>query len=469
MRTYIEMDGIQFRYRSASGLRRFAANFDLHEDEAVFDRIVLDVTVDISYQNSALLGTYVEHVSGRSGSLPWTFLSIDQLASNYRPKVRKAVPSEVHGGDWIVGVEGTLSNGRQERGGIASLKLTLHVNLTTFLANLSEPELADLDNLQPTDAFLANPVLLAKARANSSDGKDNFLVGSARRGGRSFCGRDQWSASVIAAFFSKLDDFLRRQLIPDQTNGLPSVRVAIRPWTVSQAEVYWEFESNDAISDVLTIGDRLSLAAGRVSVRRYYTDVRHIALGHDENGASVSIDLTRSSGRAQLIIYAKSRKVVRVEVRYLKQLRQTVARHARGELPVYTMLDLIRRHAVQQVATVRSAIVEMTPNIHERADIVTFVRLVAAAAAGNREVEEGLTTLLVNIGAVSQTEGDGVCPPAVSARLVRNGVLQRVRVRHGGPPRFALTPAYAALVRDLNALRPSHRELQAERGEHRLS
>lgn len=465
MRTNIEINGALIRYRSRSGLRPFPSDcrFELHEDEGSIDRLLLEYTVDVGYTDQALLAEYVEHVSGRSGSLPWTLMSIDPLTNNLQPKVRTAAPTEVSGGRWIVEVSGKLSNTRAQHGGVARLRFTLHVNPTTFIANQPASELSGLGDLQSHEAFLANPEMLAEARAASCDGNHNLLVGAARRGGTSFDRRDQWYASVIDAVVFNLAELLQQQLVPSAENGLPTVSVTIRSPTVSQAEVYWEFESADAISDVLTIGDRLSLAAGQVSIRQYFPNVHHMAVGHSENSPSVTIDLSRSSGRIKLLVYAKTRQIVRIEVKYLKELRQTVARTARGTLDVQTILGLARRHAFQQVERMREAVMQVTPSVHERADLLTFLRHISAAALGDAAVEQGMLTLLVNIGAVSQTDEQGACPPEVCNRLRRSGVVRRVRVRHGGPPRYALTPAYAALVALLHEARPNYRELRAER------
>ncbi|TAV33699.1 hypothetical protein ELI15_15335 [Rhizobium ruizarguesonis] len=434
------------------------SDFELVQGESIPDRLVLSYDIEIDYPNPSAIADWVEDVSGRDGFVSFPFIEIDTLSTtNYVPKARTATRYEHR---WIVNAHGDLKNARREAGGKAVLVLTIELNMTRFLANQPERNLLNLDALTPQDLFLQDGELLRAARAATLVG-DNFLLGTARRGGTCFAHRDDFNRQMLDGVTRGLFRLLAESLVPDDYNGLPrNIGVRIRPPVVSQAEVYWEFHTDSSLSAVGTVADRMSMASNQVKVRTYLPDSREITIDGEQNGMGVSIAL---SDAVRVTIYAKTPTVIRLEIKYLKNLRNNAARSLRGPQTVAAVLDAVHRDAFKRMNRIRDAFMQIAPHTDERADLLDFLRSIDLAAAGDHARRKVMLELLFNRGSVCETIEEGFAPPSFCARLVHSGIIERVTVRHGGEQRYVLTAPYRSLVCSLMVVLPSQIALQDER------
>ncbi|TCA27801.1 hypothetical protein E0H66_31885 [Rhizobium leguminosarum bv. viciae] len=162
-------------------------------------------------------------------------------------------------------------------------------------------------------------------------------MGTARRGGTCFAHRDDFNRQMLDGVTRGLFRLLAESLVPDDYNDLPrNIGVRIRPPVVSQAEVYWEFHTDSSLSAVGTVADRMSMASNQVKARTYLPDSREITIDGEQNGMGVSIAL---SDAVRVTIYAKTPTVIRLEFKYLKNLRNNAARSLRGPQTVAAILD----------------------------------------------------------------------------------------------------------------------------------
>ncbi len=74
----------------------------------------------------------------------------------------------------------------------------------------------------------------------------------------------------------------------------------------------------------------------------------------------------------------------------------------------------------------------------------------------------------MNAGAISRTGAGGIASSDVVARLVERGVVEQVRLQHGGTPRYMLTPRFAAVRNALVSALPDCALAAAERQAYRL-
>jgi len=305
--------------------------------------------------------------------------------------------------------------------------------------------------MAPRDAVMRNEEAARELEAITLDGSDNFLVGYQRQGGSTFQSREAWWQQVVSIYLDHIDALLQDALIPSTANSLPSAQVEIGPLVVSQLETYWEMESGDAISAVHSIGDWMESAAGRVSFRRHAPELRRWAPGQTLNSLSMEAVLNRTT---KLAIYAKTPTVIRFEVRYRKDVRDTAARGLRGPVEVIDVLDSARGDAARRLSRVIRALQSMRgAPVFDREQIVRLVCSLHRATGGDDVATTRLTTALINVGGVSRTPEGGIAPSAVLERLQEHGILKRVRVGHGGTPRYALTSRYhAARLALLNGL-----------------
>ncbi|WP_155773429.1 hypothetical protein [Rhizobium leguminosarum] len=455
------------RCRSRSGIRPWHTtahhhDFELIQGESIPDRLVLTCNVEIDYPNAQAIAGWVEEVSGRDGCVAFPFIEMETLSTNYMPKARTATRYEHK---WIVNAHGELKNARREAGGRAVLVLTIELNMTRFLANQHECNLRDLDALTPQEMFLQHDELLRAARAATLV-DDNFLLGTARRGGTCFAHRAEFNHQIVERAMDGLYRLLAESLVPDDCNGLPrNVIVTINPPAVSQAEVYWEFHTDSSLSAVGTVADRMSMACNQVKVKTYLPDSRDITIHGEQNGMGVSIAL---SDAVRATIYAKTPTVIRLEIKYLKNVRGNAARSLRGQQTVATVLHEVHRDAFNRMNRIREAFMQIAPHTDERADLLDFLRSIDRAAAGDETRGKVLLELLFNRGSICETIEEGFAPRSFCERLVESGVVEPVTVRHrgvrpGGERRYVLTAPYRSLVDSLTAVLPSQVALRAER------
>jgi hypothetical protein len=214
----------------------------------------------------------------------------------------------------------------------------------------------------------------------------------------------------------------------------------------SSAEAYLEFYSDDAISTV----ERLREAAisGMSNPEWRYFRIPSVDGAMARNSPSLTFSLTKS---IRVAIYAKHAKTVRVEVRYLKNVRdQAFHRSARGgSRTPSSVLDELRHDAAKRIKDVLSAFAtHLRPDLGRTTGLELFQAI--QIACGSETGRAGaLLSAIINLGGITETAEESIAPPNVVRSLVRAGVLQRVHYRHGNADvidgrRYALTPAFAA-------------------------
>jgi hypothetical protein len=418
--------------------------------EAKYDRVKVQVTARIGYDDTAQIDAYLAHIAGHEGFLPDHVFNVENCPTPHTKKI------SVRRG-FLFGGHGKITNCGAPGGSTAIINMTLELNPTRFLAHrqgATNDTYADMR---------IDPEQVRQRAAATLDGNDNILMGPLRNGGTIFERREAWWASVMRDYIGRLERVLRFNLVPTEENGLPPARVDLQLGTVQQAEVYWEGTCADAVSYVLSLGDGISAVAGQMVLRRHFADARQIEIGHNENGVSLVVNLKPSSGDVQLCIYAKSATRVRFEVRYLKDVRGTVAAHRTGQLDIHQLLNFARQDASSRMIRFNNALSHLAAAAFDRSDLVELLEAIYSAVNHDRAAALALMSPLFNVGAVSETDTGGIAPRGVMDRLSASGVVSRVRVRHGGTRRYALTPVYAGVARALIDALPDRRTLATER------
>jgi hypothetical protein len=81
-----------------------------------------------------------------------------------------------------------------------------------------------------------------------------------------------------------------------------------------------------------------------------------------------------------------------------------------------------------------------------------FMAALYWAADNDVDAAKRLLSPLLHLGGICRTLPGGIAPEPVIDRLLTRGIVRRVCVRHsshGSPPRYVLTPRYAAVQRTL--------------------
>lgn len=441
------------RYRSPTGVRSLG-HMSFAASEAKYDRVRVQLTARIGYADIDQINTYLSHIGGEGGFLP---AHVFQLHSDRTPHTKKI---SVRGGLLFGGV-GKVSNIASHAVGTAEIAMTLDLNPTRFWAHQRfQPNATD----DVYAALAVDPEVGRQRNAATLDGNDNLLVGFLENGGTIFERREAWWDALMQDYLDRLERLLRSSLVPSAENGLPPVRVNLVWGSVRQAEVYWEMTCPDAVSYVMSLGDRAYTAAGQMQLRSHFSDARQFQAGHNENGVSLAVELKPSSGDVRLCIYAKSATRVRFEVRYLDDVRGTVAARRTGSLDTLQLLNFARQDASNRMTRFNQALDQLATAEFDRSDLLALLEAICWAVDDDKAAVRALMSPLINVGAVSETAPGGIAPRSVLERLSARGVVNRIQVRRrGGTRRYALTPAYAAVARALIDALPDRRALAAER------
>ena len=438
------------RWRNLTLNRRHDLSKPIELDEMRVDRLALRVEVTVGYSSRQAIADYLHHLNGANG-LPFTLFEVTSAASSHIKKVRIIDRRRLEHEAFALTGGGKISGVAQDRG-TARLTLDLSLNPTRWFAQqpigahspgFRWPDHAAVLAARPVHECLERrPQALAAAARQSLDGKPNVLLGY-NRTGPGWPDRDPhaWAMDWTGFYVNAVRELVALAVDPGGT--IPGLMVTITPPTVSQVEVYGERMVEDALAAVAALGDRLMVAASDLNVRLHLSGA--LGFGRELNARTITLPVARN---IHVVIYAKTQDRLRFEVRYLDDVRGTVARHRRGPTDPLETIRCAMQNAVERLATVTDALAGlMVEAPASYADLKRGLWSVLWACEGDQSSADALLTPLLVDQAVTETGPGGLAPRRVLQRLRARGVVQRVRVRHGGAARWALTPTYAAAIR----------------------
>lgn len=227
------------------------------------------------------------------------------------------------------------------------------------------------------------------------------------------------SAQQTQRFVSAIDELLNHIVSGDGTiRGESLTFAAVRPWTLKQAEVYWEFGHHGAIG---------YLRGMRAALWSICNDMRERVWALDDGVDAISYSM-RLTATARLALYAKGLDRVRLETRYN-------SKPVGGALAELTeRLEQIAADACIRASDARNAILRRCGESQSSntgighadllADLVS--RLAHYYRARPDRLEDVLRMVLTRGGVRT---GDGFLVDTTEAQqLVRAGVLESTRV-----------------------------------------
>lgn len=354
--------------------------------------------------------------------------------------------------------------------GHPTLTLALEMNLTRFLSQNWElgqtPEI--LEDLSPTERLQwltnANHPRPTQDLRYSLNGDDNFIPDSCLRTGEppihfewlvpyvelalSFLAHEIGSALRLAANAGHSIEAATNPLIASENWNLA---IPIRNWGLRQLEVYWEFWSQDAISEAAN----LTMLVERVATTSALTSYEPLTRNTDQ--AVLGISARAGNRYARTKIYAKLASRIRVEVAYDRNVRDIERRVSTTRedaldlhlyLPRITEVAALRADAMIQAAF--AATVEDGDAITHNQVIGLFEAL--SREAGSPAIFAMLIRQLLTQGAITRLPSLPEQQRAVE-RLIARGYLVSVA---SGPGRtrtsFLPAPPYNRIIAALISL-----------------
>lgn len=426
------------------------------------DRIKVVVTADLHYETAEAITSYLDWIENfrDPSATPNEPLPND-------PEVFRFLPERFPGSrdlriehGWLFTGIGKFSRLSHQNGGVAQLQLTLELNPTRFLAHQpGDRTLTDLEALRAPDALIENRSAAEEAENEILDSNDNVLIGLTRLGGSAFDNRTERWRRVLDIYLGHIQTLIDAVLAPPRPDQMdppttgPGVRLDVR-WMhaiVQQAEVYWEYQSIDALSVVGTIAGCMQSVAEEIRVTRYLSEPD---LSEPESCSSERIDGATSvtfplRNNIKAIIYAKTMDRIRIEVRYNRNLRQCFRNVANGPLGIAEILERARQDAADRLAVVFTTLRNLSITAEpDRAILVEFLAKLAAATQNDEGATRIVLTTLLNTNGISESV-EGI-PRGVIRRLRRLEVLERHRVRLQSDSRratrFTLASRYRACL-----------------------
>ncbi|MEK1889192.1 MAG: hypothetical protein AAAB35_16840 [Phyllobacterium sp.] len=208
---------------------------------------------------------------------------------------------------------------------------------------------------------------------------------------------------------------------------------------IQQAEVYWELESQDAVTLVTELGHACKSVAPLVFVGH------PITIGTNQNCPVIRIPLPSD---IQLVIYAKEYTRVRFELKFKGLVRQLANRSDHPtDRSVFQDLLAMRSAASKRMRQVwRGVAPIMRDSRTSPGRLSDFLELINRADLGGEK--ELIVSLLGNLRGLTNS---GISLANIKA-LVRIGVLQdRVSLMHGGSKRYPLMQQWSRMFDELGA------------------
>lgn len=357
----------------------------------------------------------------------------------------------------------TAQNGSHVAG-----KLTLMLNPSRYLnhriheaaeifsaTNSEEILTAHLSALSPQDAverFLHMP-----ETAFSLDGQDNMIPARLYRAARPVQTIFDLYLGQVLAF---IEETIGGALVQSQRPGSFAFTAPMQDWSVSNAEVYWEYSVSHAVSFVNGLRTFLTPQFSEAEATEYRLPDQQVQQEDDRapvrrwavNGNAPSLTLNLGSKDVELVIYAKDVERVRFEVRYNRNVKELLGRDRNVPLPgtvqegIFTLLEPIIVNAQRRLARVFTAMPDL--DFSERCDFQVFVEFLSDLAtacrdAGRRDGLQSIIGLLASNGSIEVTPDspeEAICRQLVAGDILRP--QRATRNPRNRRRRYCLNPRY---------------------------
>jgi hypothetical protein len=387
----------------------------LQNGNVLLDKVDYQVNAPVSFPSKSALRQFIADMGAVQPHPLIRFIGGPRAAAG-SDRIRLKIEN-----GWHMSGEGELRIDAQLRGHIF---LRMSLNPTRWVSYLQE---VNLEAIAERGASELLRVASARASRGSLDQNDNLLANRDRLGTPSADLKVFHFIELTRIYLTKVEELLRTTLGSSHPPGMTLTRPSLKG--ASYAETYLEWLSDDAISEVEAF--RLMAIAG-MSDPRYSFQRKRVSGGHVRNSPSVTIAHTKT---VDFVIYAKTARTVRTEVRYKSDLReQAFHRGERGQArtPISELVGL-RADAVRRIRSIMEGYEALrTPTATEiERDVFQLCAALLHAWDNNQQKAHDLFRALRVERGLTPTGADGIAPLPVVTRLERAKVLHRVRYRHG--------------------------------------
>lgn len=331
---------------------------------ALLDQVKLVATVDVT-------------VPGGVAEDFWRSL-VSPLDADIRFVVKRSAHSVklyTGGADMLLDFQGRLTGAKA--GDKIGLIATISLNLTRFMAHHAHRALVEVRDLDPSLALTCNAETRSRLAAQVLDGNDNLLIDwrpvlDARRSDGSTVCFDEW----LAVYVEHVKNWTERRF----SAVSPSATACLRWKSVSHAETYWEFSHEQALA-----------WAGDAACFLEHQKEGEIRNAPAHAGDEASTNKIRKNGNSRwlisrltkdldIVIYAKTFKRVRFEVRHKRRIKQTVSRSARrADLSIPSQLECVVHDASKRMIAYWGALNTAMPRQSPTAKIIEMIQELVSA------------------------------------------------------------------------------------------
>lgn len=432
-----------------------------HDVEAAYEWACLD-KLTITFPTSYLQGTgdNVGEIVADLCNTPWF-----SPKSNRRLLVREALgfPKPL--------LSGNVAFKYDPRNRRYACRITLRPNLTRIIAHLEGRRPSTLEPEELVDRiFEPDEDQRTRLSAISLDVNDNLLPPYRTWNMR----RIDWGHEltfVVHALFNFITHMIA--VSAGQFAGA-RFRRSFSDWYISNCEIYWEFRSPNALTQVRFIADRLERLSASVDRRLYVPIERTLRLSEyneelvteevaedgrlrpsvARRGSALEVVMEGGRQNVLLAVYAKTADRIRFEVRYTRKVRDFIPRayasEAGSNQTLYSIPNLISTLIEVDASPRMNAVLDgiaalSVPVTGETEGLSRLLTEFASACHGNEALLDALITSLCVHGCLYQIAQRG--RKRATDRLVRRGVLRRGVVhRHGRGPTLVPTASFVGVV-----------------------
>lgn len=233
-------------------------------------------------------------------------------------QTRNSLLLEISSSHWLTTGIMRFSRNIDQLGNRISFSIDLNFNLMRFLAHRRLKENWERLPAQELLARIPNEdVRLHRLRraslsvGNGRQGDDNYLVTPLE-----YEKIGQSRNEALSSYLSASNDFLNWLLLPVRARTQFRQTNCFKDWKLSEIEYLWEFQERDAIGRSQDIGLQLRRSAP-IARQTYFT------MDDGEQTSATTVPLV-DPGNVEFVVYPKTNKRLRVEVRYRNGIRQRV-------------------------------------------------------------------------------------------------------------------------------------------------
>jgi hypothetical protein len=445
------------RERNRQGIRFFSADRRPEPREALFDKIVVRVRGSVRARNHEAIRNFAANVS----SSPTAYSDEAPRLFGVGSWKSRRWSAPVVSGSTISDGELQLHLHRDRQPPEAGLNLELWLNpIRTLEHLLARHDQADFASLSPAEFFRRDPEPTARNR--TLDGRDNMISDFLSFGGSAQLTLERRIETYLETFERALKGRLLQELCPVEQgydwrddcgdlvadNDEVTVRLDWSGLNVSQCEVCWERVKPDALEAVHQLGEGI-LRSARTGEVQLHPELEGAAVARELGAATVKLPLV-PKGNVLLVLYAKARDRLRLEVRYLPELTQDVRdRLPPGPRSLVRWLNAFSEDAARRLRWDALTRMLTFPQPSDREALLDLVEAVQHATQRIQGKRRRLLSDLLTFGAVTATGAEGHAPIRVLDRLASMGVVEHVRLVARDAEmgrRFALAPRFRSLV-----------------------